>query len=74
MRTAGTLRPEGFATHVTLVGLLATVDTQMHVEVVLLGERMVTYVAYKRTLISVEHKKRKKRLRQSVQMLSVVNR
>lgn len=35
-RMAGTLRPEGFATQVALVGPLATVYTQMHVQVVLL--------------------------------------
>lgn len=47
------LRPEGFPTEVTLVRPLPTVNPQMHVEVVLLGERVATEGTYKRTLISV---------------------
>lgn len=53
-----TLSPEGFATEVTLVRPLATVDTQVHLEVVLLGECMATQATYKRALISVRQIKK----------------
>ena len=50
-----TLCPEGFSTEVTLERLLAAVNTQMHVEVVLLGEGVATQGADKRTLVSVKN-------------------
>lgn len=48
------LCPKGFPAEVTLVWPLATVYTQMHVEVVLLGEGVATRVTDKRALISVD--------------------
>lgn len=45
--------PEGFATEVTLVRPLAAVYTQVHVQVVLLGERMAAQVTNKRALVPV---------------------
>lgn len=53
-RTAVTLGPEGFSTQVTLVRPLAAVDTQVHVQVVLLREGVATQVAHERPLISVK--------------------
>lgn len=52
--TLPTLSPEGLSTQVTLVRSFTAVDPQMHVEVVLLGERMATQVAHKGSLISWE--------------------
>lgn len=49
--------PEGFATQMTLVWLLPTVNAQMHVEVVLLGECMATRVTDKRPLVPVRRNK-----------------
>lgn len=54
---AVTLCPKGFPAEVTLVWPLATVYTQMHVEVVLLGEGVATRVTDKRALISVSKNK-----------------
>lgn len=56
-RMAVTLRPERFATEMTLVWLLAAVYSQMHVEVVLLGKCVATRVTDKRSLIPVKQNK-----------------
>lgn len=54
-RTAVTLGPEGFSTQVTLVRPLTAVDTQVHVQVVLLREGVATQVTHERPFVSVKH-------------------
>ena len=47
-----TLCPEGLPTKVALIGLLSSVNAQVHVEVGLLGKRMVAVLTHKWTLVS----------------------